>query len=188
MNRSAVKIQERWGDELTSGTTKLMAISSQGRRSKTLRMVEKGLRWSSWGPRVVPPPEKQSWDYRMMRWRRSTREGTIYRTKWARANLTYLIAASVKSEDTQVDMVTVRTVIKGLCRRFDKKRSCWRYFTVRDFLVGPSAASSNGHIADGRIKWGCTLSGLGGWEILGVCERIGPRLFGFNGRLPNWED
>jgi len=24
---------------------------------------------------------------------------------------------------------------------------------VRDFLVGPSATSCNGHIADGRIKW-----------------------------------
>ena len=47
---------------------------------------------------------------------RSTREGTIYRTKWARAKLTYLFAASEKSEGTQVDMVTVRTVIKGLCR------------------------------------------------------------------------
>jgi hypothetical protein len=29
----------------------------------------------------------------------------------------------------------------------------WRYFTVRDFLVGPSAVPSNGNIADGRIKW-----------------------------------
>jgi len=25
---------------------------------------------------------------------------------------------------------------------------------VQDFLVGPSAASCNGNIADGRIKWG----------------------------------
>ena len=29
-----------------------------------------------------------------------------------------------------------------------------RYFTVRDLLVGPSAAPCNGNIADGRIKWG----------------------------------
>ena len=43
-------------------------------------------------------------------------EGSIYRTKRARANLTYLFTVSVKSEDTQVDMVTVRTVIQGLCR------------------------------------------------------------------------
>jgi len=46
----------------------------------------------------------------MMQWRRSTREGSIYRTKRARANLTYPFAASVKSEGAQVDMVTVRTV------------------------------------------------------------------------------
>ena len=29
----------------------------------------------------------------------------------------------------------------------------WRYFTVQDFLVGPSAAPCNGNIADGRMKW-----------------------------------
>jgi len=29
----------------------------------------------------------------------------------------------------------------------------WRYFTVLDFLVGPSAAPWNGNIADGRIEW-----------------------------------
>ena len=52
----------------------------------------------------------------MTRWRKSTGEGGIYRTKRARANLTYLFAASVKSEGIQVDMVTVRTVIKGLRR------------------------------------------------------------------------
>jgi len=47
---------------------------------------------------------------------RSTREGTIYKTKWARVNPTYHFAVSVKSEDTKEDMVTVRTVIKGLRR------------------------------------------------------------------------
>jgi len=31
---------------------------------------------------------------------------------------------------------------------------------VRDFLVGPSAAPSNGIIADGRIKWRCPV-----WEV-----------------------
>jgi len=51
-----------------------------------------------------------------MQWRRSTREGSIYRAKRAREDLTYLFAISVKSEGTQVDMVTVRTVIKGLRR------------------------------------------------------------------------
>jgi len=29
----------------------------------------------------------------------------------------------------------------------------WGYFTVRDFLVGPSAVPCNGNIADGRIEW-----------------------------------
>ena len=73
--------------------------------------------------RTAPPPGRWSWNCGMMRWRRSTREGTIYRTKWARVNLTYHFAVSVKSEGTQEDMVTVRTVIKGLWRWFDRKRS-----------------------------------------------------------------
>jgi len=62
----------------------------------------------------------------------------------------------------------------------------WRYFTVRDFLVGPSAAFSNGNIADEANK--VEMSSLGGWGIRGICRRIGPELFDFNGRLPNWED
>jgi len=52
----------------------------------------------------------------MTRWRKSTGEGSIYRTRRAGANLTYLFAASVKSEGVQVDMVTIRMIIKGLCR------------------------------------------------------------------------
>jgi len=64
----------------------------------------------------MPPPGKWNLGCRMTRWRRSTRAGSIYRTKWAGANLTYLFAASVKSEGVQVDMVTVRTVIKELRR------------------------------------------------------------------------
>jgi len=31
---------------------------------------------------------------------------------------------------------------------------------VQDLLVSPSAAPSNGNIADGRIKWGCSV-----WEV-----------------------
>ena len=31
---------------------------------------------------------------------------------------------------------------------------------MRDFLVGPSAAPSNGNIADGQIKWRCPV-----WEV-----------------------
>ena len=52
----------------------------------------------------------------MTRLRKSTGEGSIYRTKRAGANLTYLFVVSVKSEGVQVDMVTIRTVIKGLRR------------------------------------------------------------------------
>ena len=37
-------------------------------------------------------------------------------TKRARVGLTYLFAASMKSEGVQVDMVTVRMIIKGLRR------------------------------------------------------------------------
>jgi len=131
-----------------------MAISSQGRRSKTWGLVKKDLCWSSWNPRVMPPLKKWILGCKMTRWRRSTGEGSIYRTKRTGANLTYLFAASVKSEGTQVDMVTVCTVIKGLRRWFDSKRSrFWRYFTVQDLLVGPSVVLSNSNIADGRIKW-----------------------------------
>jgi len=52
----------------------------------------------------------------MTRWRKCTGEGSIYRTKRAGANLTYLFVAFVKYEGVLVDMVTVRTIIKGLCR------------------------------------------------------------------------
>ena len=52
---------------------------------------------------------------RMTRWRKSAEEGSIYRTKRAGAFLTYLFAVFVKIEGVQVDMVTVRTIIKGLC-------------------------------------------------------------------------
>jgi len=131
-----------------------MAISSWGRRSKTWGLVKKGPCWSSWNPRVMPPLWKWILGCRMTRWRNSTGEGSIYRTKRTGANLTYLFAASVKSEGAQVDMVTVRTVIKGLRRWFDSKRSWfWRYFTIQDLLVGPSIVPSNGDIVDGRIKW-----------------------------------
>jgi len=61
-------------------------------------------------------PRKWIGGYKMTRWRRSTEEGSIYRAKRAGANLTYLFAASMKSEGIQVDMVTVRTVIKKLRR------------------------------------------------------------------------
>jgi len=112
MNRDTVKVQKKEqhadlrNDEIDGH---LLA----GRRSKNLGVVGGSSRWSSWSSRTVPPPGKQSGGCRMMRWRRSTREGSIYRTEQARADLTFLFAESVKSEDTQVDMVTVRTVIKG---------------------------------------------------------------------------
>jgi len=42
--------------------------------------------------------------------------GSNYRIKWAGVFLTYLFVVSVKFEGVQVDMVIVRTIIKGLCR------------------------------------------------------------------------
>ena len=64
----------------------------------------------------MPPPKRWILGCEMTRWRRSTGEGSIYRTKQTGANLTYLFAASMISEGAQVDMVTVRTVIKELRR------------------------------------------------------------------------
>ena len=52
----------------------------------------------------------------MTGWRKSTGEGSIYRTKRVGAIMTYLFTVSMKSEGVQVDMVTVRMIIKGLCR------------------------------------------------------------------------
>jgi len=52
----------------------------------------------------------------MKRWRKSAEEGSIYRVKCAGVFLTYLFTVSMKFEGVQVDMVTVRMVIKGLCR------------------------------------------------------------------------
>jgi len=52
----------------------------------------------------------------MARWRKGAEEGSICRTKRARAFLTYLFAISVKIKGVHVDMVTVCTIIKGLCR------------------------------------------------------------------------
>jgi hypothetical protein len=52
----------------------------------------------------------------MTRWKKSIGEGSIYRTKGGGANLTYLFAVSMKSEGVQVDMATIRTIIKGLRR------------------------------------------------------------------------
>jgi len=52
----------------------------------------------------------------MIGWKKSTEEGSIYRIKRVGANLTYLFAASMKSDGVQVDMVNVRTIIKGLRR------------------------------------------------------------------------
>jgi len=43
-------------------------------------------------------------------------EGCIYRLSRVRAFQNYLSAASMKFEVVQMEMVTVRTIIKGLCR------------------------------------------------------------------------
>ena len=128
-------------------------LPEEGEGSKTLKIGGGCPCWSPWSSQAMPPPGKWIWGCRMTRWRKSTGEGSIYRTKWAGANLTYLFASSVKSEGVQVDMVTVRTIIKGLQRWCDSKRSWfWRYFTVQDRLVGSSAVFSNGNIADERIS------------------------------------
>jgi len=72
-------------------------------------------------------------------------------------------------------MVNVRTVIKGLCRWFDSKRTWfWRYLTVQDLLVGSSAVFSSGNVADERIlrgfgsnSWGFEVrAGRPGWGCL----------------------
>ena len=149
-------------------------LPKERERSKTLKIVGGGPCWSSWSSQMMPPPGRWIWGCRMTRWRMGTREGDIYRTKRARANLTYLFAASVKSEGVQVDMVTVCTIIKGLCRWFDSER--WRYLTVQDRLVGPSAVLSNGNIADEHIL---RRFGFECWGIRGICRRVGIRLFRF---------
>ena len=145
--------------------------------SKTWRIVGGEPCRSSWSSRTVPPLERWVWDCGMTRWRKCTEEGSIYRTKRAGANLTYLFIVSVKSEVVQVDMVTVRTVIKGLCRWFDNKQSWfWRYLSVQDLLVGSSAVFSNGNVADERILGGF---GSSSWGIRGTCWKTGLRSFGF---------
>jgi len=115
MNRGTVKVreEERYADLRNDEVDGHLLA---GKKIENLGVVGGSFCWSSWSSRTVPPPGKQSWGCRMMRWRRSPREGSIYRTKWAWAILTYLLAVSVKSEDTQVGVVTVHTVIKGLRR------------------------------------------------------------------------
>ena len=49
---------KRWNEELTSGTVKLMAISSLRGWSNASELVEKGLRWRSWSSRTAPPRGK----------------------------------------------------------------------------------------------------------------------------------
>ena len=145
--------------------------------SKTQEIV-RGYPWRcSWSSRIVPPPERWVWGRRMTRWRKSTEEGSIYKTKRAGVNLTYLFAVSVKSVGVQVDMVTVHTVIKGLCRWFDSKRSWfWKYLTVQDLLVGSSVVVSNGNVADERILGRFSSKS---WGIQDTCWKTGLRLFGF---------
>ena len=64
----------------------------------------------------MPPLERWAWRMQDEKVEKSAKEGSIYRVKCAGAFLTYLFAVSVKFEGVQVDMVTVRMVIKGLCR------------------------------------------------------------------------
>ena len=126
-------------------------LPQKRRESKTRKIVGGDPCRSSWSPRTVPPPGRWVWGCRMTGLKKSTAEGSIYRTK--RQGQIWLISSShPKSEGVQVDMVTVRTVIKGLCRWFDSKRSWfWRYLNVQDLLVGSSVVFSNGNIADEHI-------------------------------------
>ena len=62
----------------------------------------------------------------------------------------------------------------------------WRYFTIRDFLVGLSAASCNGNIADGRIKWRYLFGGIRYFAVQGVLVSLSAGLCNGNiadGRL-----
>jgi len=157
-------------------------LPEKRKESKTRRIVGGGPWQSAWSSRTMPPPGRWVWGCRMIGWKKSTGEASICRTKSAGANLTYLFATSENSEGVQVDMVTVRTVIKGLRRWFDTKRSWfWRYLTVQNLQIGSSAVLSNGNVADE-----CVLERFGSrsWEIRGTCRRIKLRLFGFGDWLP----
>jgi len=75
-----------------------MAISFRGRGLKTWKIGGGGPCWSSWSSQAMSPPGRWILGCGMTRWRKSTGEGSIYRTKRAGANLTYLFVAFVKSE------------------------------------------------------------------------------------------
>ena len=152
-------------------------LPERRKRSKTRKIVGGDSCQSSLSSRTVPPPGRWVWGCIMTRWRKSTGEGSIYRTKRVGANLTYLFTVSVKSKGVQVDMVTVRMAIKGLRRWFGSKRSWfWRYLIVQDLLVGSSVVFSNENVADERMFG---RFGSRSWEIRGACWRTGLRLFGF---------
>ena len=152
-------------------------LPEKRKKSKTRKIVWGDPCRNSWSSRTEPPPARWVWGCRMIGWKKSTKEGSIYRTKRAGANLTYLFVASEKSEGVQVDMVTVRTVIKGLRRWFDSKQSWFlRYLTEQDLLVGSSVVSSNGNVADERILGSFDSRS---WEIRGTCWKTGLWLFGF---------
>ena len=112
---------------LTSGTLKLTAISFKVKgRSGTWR----SLGWESCCRKVSRSSRisrrghhrrERDWRWRMALWKMSTEGESIYRLRWLGVFLTYLFAASVKFKVVQMDMVTIRTIIKGLCRRFDGK-------------------------------------------------------------------
>jgi len=62
----------------------------------------------------------------------------------------------------------------------------FRYFTVWDFLVGPSAVPSNSNIADGRMKWRDPVRKVEEFEE--SAGESGQGCSDLNGRLPNWEN
>jgi len=56
MNRSAVKVQEKSGTDLRHDEVDGHLLARKA--IEDLGSVEKGLRWGSWKPWVVPPPGK----------------------------------------------------------------------------------------------------------------------------------
>jgi len=67
MNRDTVKVQEK-GQYADLRNDEVDGHLLEGEKIESLGVVG----GSTWSSQTVPPPGKQSWGCRMMRWRRST--------------------------------------------------------------------------------------------------------------------